>query len=204
MFFNVCPPSLPCRLNRLVCICFVQVDGSSIMELHWPRTNRSGRLLRHEFTAYIKGCVKCDRAEFCWWPIYKTFDDETLQLTCSRCIDMRNTNDKTRWFVLMYNARIPPDVFGFLYSENWKQWMILRSCQIFKIIENLRQIMGFHTHAEQSPQSPLPIGNTNCPRPPMRPVRSGCSSADGFACHPSGAMPLVELFAWRKNQRLAL
>ena len=109
MFIKARPP--PCRLNRLVCSCFVQVDGSNIMELQWPRTNRSGRLRRHEFTAYIKRCVKCDRAEFGWWPIHEPFDDETLPYTCSRCIGKRNTIEKTRWFVLMYNARIPSEVF---------------------------------------------------------------------------------------------
>ena len=112
-------------------------DGSSRTQPHLPCYERPARLARQQIMTFIKTCDRCNSKEFSWWLVFKQSEEEWQEYTCMRCIDHNNKIEKIKWFVSLHRMRIPPEVFDYMYLENYKQWVTLNTCQRFQRVEKL-------------------------------------------------------------------
>ena len=86
---------------------------------------RPAYLVRQQIMRFIEKCDSCNNKEFSWWPVFEPVEEEWQEYTCTRCIDHKNKIEQIKWFVALHRMRIPPEVFDYMYLENYKQLVTL-------------------------------------------------------------------------------
>ena len=120
------------------------------MQPYLPCYERPACLVRQQIITFIEKRDRCSNKEFSWWPVFETVEEEWQEYTCTRCIDHNNNIEKIKWFVSLHTMRIPPEVFDYMYPENYKQLVILNKCQMSQRVENLRHLQLGAPHTQNA------------------------------------------------------
>ena len=89
----------------------------------------------------IQQCSKCGTLEFDWWPEDDLAEDNILPHICISCVDRDKILIAVKLFMVLHRTRFLPEVFHFLFPNNWAQWSYLNNCQGSQRVQNLKQII---------------------------------------------------------------
>ena len=113
----------------------------------------------------IQRCSKCWTLEFDWWPEDEIAEDQILPYICRRCVDQWKTLIALKWVMVLHRTWFPPEVFHFLFPNNWAQCSYLKTVKdpnVCRISNKLLWVLL--THTERHLQSALYARRTDSSR----------------------------------------